>query len=674
MEDIDADPGCTGRLAQRDVPAAGGPAGAPTVLDAKFSLPFLVASAAVRREIRVADLTEKALAIHGCSPQPRRSSPSPTTPWTGSWRSRPGGSRSSRATAGRYEADRHQRPRHRAEPHDWERPRTQVRRLRVPPPRCPCPPTRSSRRSSWLEDLESLDDATAPPRPSMTASAQQPPHRPARLRQGRRRSVDLGIAGRTALVTASSGGMGLSIAHAMAAEGADLVLFARSADKLKAAAAEVAQKHGVTAHAEPGSMVDAADVQRLADRLRTGVALTSSFSSPVDRRPRFAPPSRRPSTIAVGGGLRQPASRASCDVVNGVVPLMADRGWGRIIAVTSAHAKQPMVGHALSTVFRAGVTAYMKGLAVEIADQGITVNCVAPALIETVHRTGQAAYTAAQAEHRRDPDPPGPDGHPGGAECGRRLPGLPPGGLRHRLHRCGGGRHGRLAVLAPLYRAKLKAEFWPQLSRSVHVKIWFQLMASEQRSPGFISAVQHQLRQCVSPSTEVLVRGTTHGAFADQYRLLFHYDEREIITNGLQAQRDGFDVFALGNSLDPGVVALREVLDIPVVVQMEVSCSVAMMTGEKFGVVATNTKSEPRYREIVHGYGLTSRLAGVDSVRFDHLPRIHEAFTDPEIAAASRRRLQGRHATPGRRGADTVIGGGVHTTMLPNTVCAKSTA
>ena len=195
------------------------------------------------------------------------------------------------------------------------------------------------------------------------------------------------------------------------------------------------------------------------------------------------------------------------------------------------------------------------------------------------------------------------------------------------------------------------------------MKIWFQLMASEQRSPGFISAVQQQLESCVSPSTEVLVRGTTHGAFADQYRLLFHYDEREIITNGLQAQRDGFDVFALGNSLDPGVVALREVLDIPVVVQMEVSCSVAMMTGEKFGVVATNTKSEPRYREIVHSYGLTGRLAGVDSVRFDHLPRIHEAFTDPEIAQQVVDAYRDATRRLAALGADTVIGGGVHTTI-----------
>ena len=195
------------------------------------------------------------------------------------------------------------------------------------------------------------------------------------------------------------------------------------------------------------------------------------------------------------------------------------------------------------------------------------------------------------------------------------------------------------------------------------MKIWFQLMASEKRSPGFISAVQDQLNRCVGPSTEILVRGTTHGAFADQYRLLFHYDEREIILNGLQAQRSGFDVFALGNSLDPGVVALREVLDIPIVVQMEVSCAVACMTGDKFGVVATNRKTEPRYREIVDSYGWTSRLAGVDSVRFDHLPRIHEAFTDPEVAAAVIEAYKASARRLAARGADTVIGGGVHTTI-----------
>ena len=195
------------------------------------------------------------------------------------------------------------------------------------------------------------------------------------------------------------------------------------------------------------------------------------------------------------------------------------------------------------------------------------------------------------------------------------------------------------------------------------MKIWFQLMASEHRSPGFISAVQDQLDKVVSPGVEVSVRGTTHGAFADQYRLLFHYDEREIIQLGMQAEVSGYDVFALGNSLDPGVVALREVLDIPVVVQMEISMSVACMTGERFGIVATNEKAIPRYHEIIRGYGFESRLAGVDSVRFDHLPRIHEAFTDPQVAAAVVEAYKDSARRLIAQGADTIIGGGVHTTV-----------
>ena len=66
-----------------------------------------------------------------------------------------------------------------------------------------------------------------------------------------------------------------------------------------------------------------------------------------------------------------------------------------------------MPHHCLSTVFRAGVTAYMKHLANEVGAQGVTVNCVAPALIDTSHRTGAAAYSAAQTEARKKLTPLG---------------------------------------------------------------------------------------------------------------------------------------------------------------------------------------------------------------------------------------------------------------------------
>ena len=218
--------------------------------------------------------------------------------------------------------------------------------------------------------------------------------------------MDLGLKGKQALVTASSGGLGRSIADGLAAEGANLVLFARSEDTLKELAREMAERHDVEVIAQPGSMVDAADVQRLSATLKDlggpDVVVLLTGRPPTPLRPTLEETQQSRWDEAYRNQLS-----AVVEVVNGVVPLMLGHEWGRIIAVTSAHAKQPVVGHALSTVFRAGVTAYMKGLAAEIAGERITVNCVAPALIETSHRTGQAAYTDEQAAHRRTLTPLG---------------------------------------------------------------------------------------------------------------------------------------------------------------------------------------------------------------------------------------------------------------------------
>jgi 3-oxoacyl-[acyl-carrier protein] reductase len=211
--------------------------------------------------------------------------------------------------------------------------------------------------------------------------------------------VDLGIRGKLALVTASSGGMGRNIAHSLAAEGANVVLFARTAEKLQTVAQDIADRHGVKAHAVAGSMLKTTDVRRLASALNNLggpdiiVVVTGRAPNPLrdtlqeTEEPRWHEAYQNQLLSVV-------------QVMNGVVPLMLDRSWGRIIAITSASVKQPMAEHALSTVFRAGVTAYMKGLANEVGGKGITVNCVAPALIDTSHRTGTSAYTGAQTERR----------------------------------------------------------------------------------------------------------------------------------------------------------------------------------------------------------------------------------------------------------------------------------
>jgi 3-oxoacyl-[acyl-carrier protein] reductase len=218
--------------------------------------------------------------------------------------------------------------------------------------------------------------------------------------------MDLGLKGKLALVTASSGGMGRNIAHTLAGEGANVVLFARSEDKLQEVCREIESRHGVRATAVVGSMTDNADVQRLGETLKSlGGPDILVLVSP--RPPNPLREALRETEQARWDEAYRNQVWAIVGVVNVAIAQMLERGWGRIVTVTSASAKQPMAVHALSTVFRAGVTAYMKGLANEVAGRGITVNCVAPALIDTSHRQGASAYTAEQAQHRKTLSPMG---------------------------------------------------------------------------------------------------------------------------------------------------------------------------------------------------------------------------------------------------------------------------
>src|SRR5687767_10347793 len=178
--------------------------------------------------------------------------------------------------------------------------------------------------------------------------------------------MNLGIGGKTALVTASSAGMGRNIAHALASEGANVVLFARSAEKLHALAREIEQKHRVRSLAIPGDMLAEADVERLASTLQKEFGGPDMLVLNTGRAPN---PLRATLDESDETRWRQAYDNqlwATIQVAKNVVPLMLHRGWGRIIAITSASVKEPMAHHSLSTVFRAGVTAYMKHLANEV--------------------------------------------------------------------------------------------------------------------------------------------------------------------------------------------------------------------------------------------------------------------------------------------------------------------
>ncbi len=200
-------------------------------------------------------------------------------------------------------------------------------------------------------------------------------------------------------MTASSAGLGRNIAHALAAEGVDVVLFARSADRLQSVAREIEQAQGGRVLAVQGDMRLSADVERLAAVLKQSGGLDILVLNTG------RPPSPMRAILDEGDAARwddayQTQLRGALLVVRSVAPLMLGRGWGRIVAITSASVKQPMHEHGLSTVFRAGVTACMKHLATEIGAQGITVNCVAPALIDTSHRAALLRRTAEETAQR----------------------------------------------------------------------------------------------------------------------------------------------------------------------------------------------------------------------------------------------------------------------------------
>lgn len=213
--------------------------------------------------------------------------------------------------------------------------------------------------------------------------------------------MDLGLDGKVALVTASSGGLGANIARALAREGANVIVFARSTDKLEALASEIKRSHSVRVLPFTGSMLEKADIDAMLEAVdrefgRLDIAILNTGRPPVPLR----------ATLEETDSSRWDESYRTLlssviETTQRIHPLMARNGWGRIIAITSASVHQPMPHHALSTVFRAGVSAYMKHLSNEIGEAGITVNCVAPALIETPHRQSTAAYSPQQSEKRR---------------------------------------------------------------------------------------------------------------------------------------------------------------------------------------------------------------------------------------------------------------------------------
>lgn len=187
--------------------------------------------------------------------------------------------------------------------------------------------------------------------------------------------MDLGLAGRVALVTGASRGIGRAIAVALAAEGARVAVAARSA----AGVADVADAIGGRGYVFDSSDLDAVDplVEGVASELGPIDVYVANTGGP----PRFE------DALAIPAAEWEAAHRALVVspmlVLARIVPGMRERGFGRVVVVSSSTAREPLAGLGLSNANRPGLLAATKLLARENAAHGVTFNAVLPGRIAT---------------------------------------------------------------------------------------------------------------------------------------------------------------------------------------------------------------------------------------------------------------------------------------------------
>jgi 3-oxoacyl-[acyl-carrier protein] reductase len=191
--------------------------------------------------------------------------------------------------------------------------------------------------------------------------------------------MDLGIRGKTAIVCASSKGLGRGCAEALAAEGVRLVLNARGAEALEATAADIRARHGVEVTTVPGDVTTEEVRARLIEAAGAPDILVTNAGGPPPGL--WSDWDRDDFIRALDANMLTPIA-----LMKAVLPGMMARGWGRIVNITSQSVKAPIPALGLSNAARTGLTGYVAGTARQVAEKGVTINNLLPG----IHATDRA--------------------------------------------------------------------------------------------------------------------------------------------------------------------------------------------------------------------------------------------------------------------------------------------
>ena len=202
--------------------------------------------------------------------------------------------------------------------------------------------------------------------------------------------MDLGIRGRKAIVCASSRGLGRGCATALAVAGCDLVMNGRDADVLAATAREIRDAHGVDVLEVAGDVSDEGVRKALLSACPAPDILVNNNGGPPFKD--FRALTRDAMMTGVVNNMITPIELAQA-VIDG----MAERGFGRIVNITSLSVYQPIPGLDLSSGARAGLTAFLAGVGRTVAGRNVTINSILPGKFDTDRIRDGIGFAASKA-------------------------------------------------------------------------------------------------------------------------------------------------------------------------------------------------------------------------------------------------------------------------------------
>jgi len=188
--------------------------------------------------------------------------------------------------------------------------------------------------------------------------------------------MDLGLAGKTALVCAASKGLGRGCAEALAAEGVELVIVARTAETLEASAAEIRAKTGASVRTVACDITTAEGrAAALAACPQPDILVNNAGGPPAGDFRQFT---HDDWIRALEANMLTPIA-----LIQASIDGMIARGFGRIVNITSSAVKAPIDVLGLSNGARSGLTGFVAGVARKVAVHNVTINNLLPGLFDT---------------------------------------------------------------------------------------------------------------------------------------------------------------------------------------------------------------------------------------------------------------------------------------------------